>query len=63
MKKALNQVSSAGHAVDCLLRKIISFAHKNCNINLRWTKKILVTFHNVRGYDSHMILQEIGKSD
>lgn len=62
MKKALNQVTSAGHAVDCLLRKI-SFAHKNCNINLRWTKKIPVTFHNLRGYDSHMILQEIGKSD
>ena len=38
-------------------------AHWNCNINLRLTKKILVIFHNLRGYDSYLIMQEIGKFD
>ena len=38
-------------------------AHWNCNINLRLTKKVPVIFHNLRGYDSHLIIEEIGKSD
>ena len=36
-------------------------AHKNCNINLRLTKKIPVVFHNLRSYGSHLLMQEIGK--
>ena len=36
-------------------------AHQNCNVNFRITDKIPVTFHNLRGYDSHFIMQEIGK--
>ena len=35
----------------------------SCKINLKLTKKIPVIFHNLRGYDSHLIMQEIGKSD
>ena len=37
--------------------------HWSCNINLGLTKKIPVTFHNLRGYDSHLIMQEIDKFD
>jgi hypothetical protein len=36
-------------------------AHQSCNLNLRLTKKIPVVFHNLRGYDSHLIMEEIGK--
>ena len=32
----------------------------SCNINLKLTKKIPVIFHNLRGYDSHLIIKEIG---
>ena len=36
-------------------------AHQDCNLNLRLTNKIPVVFHNLRGYDSHFIMQQIGK--
>ena len=45
-------------------------AHANCNFKLTYKKKIkksprrvwiYVIFHNLRGYDSHLIMQEIGK--
>merc|ERR1711911_488777 len=36
-------------------------AHQDCNINYRITDKIPVFFHNLRGYDSHFIMQQIGK--
>ena len=36
-------------------------AHQDCNINYRITDKIPVIFHNLRGYDSHFIMQQIGK--
>ena len=36
-------------------------AHQSCNINYRLTDKIPVIFHNLRGYDSHFIMKEIGK--
>ena len=35
-------------------------AHEKCNINFRLTDKIPVFFHNLRGYDSHFIMQQIG---
>ena len=38
-------------------------AHQDCNLKLRINPKeikILVIFHNLRGYDSHFIMQEIG---
>ena len=34
-------------------------AHWSCNINLKLTKNVPVIFHNLRGYDSHLIMQEI----
>ena len=33
----------------------------SCNINLKLIKKIPVIFHNLRGYDSHLIMKEVGK--
>ena len=36
-------------------------AHQNCNTNCRLTDKIPVIFHNLNGYDSHVIMQKIGK--
>ena len=36
-------------------------AHQDCNLNFQISDKILVIFHNLRGYDSHFIMQEIGE--
>ena len=38
-------------------------AHTDYNLTYRLTNKIYVIFHNLRGYDSHLIMQEIGKFD
>ena len=35
-------------------------AHQDCNLNFKLTNKIPVVFHNLKGYDSHFIMQEIG---
>ena len=35
-------------------------AHEGCNLNFQLTDKIPVVFHNLKGYDSHFIMQEIG---
>ena len=36
-------------------------AHKDCNLNFQISDKIPVIFHNLCGYDSHFIMQEIGE--
>ena len=36
-------------------------AHRDCNINLNSSQKIPAVFHNVKKYDSHLIMQELGK--
>ena len=36
---------------------------RSSNVNLKLTKKVPVIFHNVQGYDSHLIINEIGKFD
>ena len=36
-------------------------AHQDCNLNFQLTDKIPVVFHNLRGYDSHFIMQNIGE--
>ena len=39
-----------------ITRKFRAAAHWSCNINLQLTKKVPIIFHNLRGYDSHLIL-------
>ena len=36
-------------------------AHNDCNLNYKFTGKIPVVLHNLRGYDSHLIMQGLGK--
>ena len=36
-------------------------AHWSCNINLKVSKKLVAIFHNLRGYDSHLIFKELSK--
>jgi len=36
-------------------------AHEACNLNFQLTDKIPVIFHNLRGYDSHFMMQQIGQ--
>ena len=38
-------------------------AHGSCNINLQLTKKVPVIFHNLEGYNSHLIFNELDKFD
>ena len=43
--------------------KLRGAAHWNNNTNLQLTKKVSVIFHNLRGYDHHLIFYEPKKSD
>ena len=36
-------------------------AHNECNLNYKFTSRIPVVFHNLKGYDSHLIMQGLGK--
>ena len=35
--------------------------HWSCNINLKLSKKLVVMFHDLRGYDNHLIFKELSK--
>ena len=48
---------------DHVTGKYVGSAHWSCNINLKWTKKVPVIFHNLKDYEIHLIVQEIGKFD
>ena len=44
-----------------LTQKYRGYAHRECNINAKLNHKIPVVFHNLKNYDSHLIVQELGK--
>ena len=35
-------------------------ANRECNIKVKLNQKIPVVFHNLKNYDSHLIMQELG---
>ena len=35
--------------------------HRNCNISLKLNHKNSVAFHDLKNYDCHLIMQELGK--
>ena len=41
--------------------KLRGSAQWDCNINFQLTKKIPAIFHNLKGYDSHLIFFELDK--
>ena len=43
--------------------KFSGAAHKNCNLNFQLTKNVPVIFHNLTGYDIHLIFNELDKFD
>ena len=38
-------------------------AHRDCTVNVKSNHKIPSIFHNLKNYDSHLIMQELGKSN
>ena len=42
-----------------MTEKFRGAADWGCNINLQLTKKVPVIYHNLRGYDSHVIFYEL----
>ena len=38
-------------------------SHSKCNINLRLPKKLPIIFHNLQGYDGHVIFKELNNFD
>ena len=44
-----------------ITQKYRDSAHRDYNINLKLNHKIPVVFHNLKSYDSHLIMQELGK--
>ena len=35
--------------------------HRDCHINFKLNNKIFIVFHNLKNYDSHLIMQELSK--
>ena len=46
-----------------VIRKFRGAAHWSCKINLQLTRKVPVIFYNLRGFDSHLIFDQLNKFD
>ena len=53
--KKLNKVRDHDHRTGCYR----GAAHSKCNINFFSNRYVPVVFHNLRGYDSHLIIKEM----
>ena len=63
-KKFINNNNEGKVRDHChVFSKFRGAAHRKCNANLKLTKKVLVMFHKLRGYDSHLICNELDKFD
>ncbi|GBO18498.1 hypothetical protein AVEN_153507-1, partial [Araneus ventricosus] len=58
-KKALKGDRVRDH--DHQIGRYRAVLHSSCNLKFRLSKKIPVVFHNLKNYDGHLIMQEIGK--
>ena len=38
-------------------------AHFSCNANFKLSKKVFVVFHNLKGYDGHLLMKELSNFD
>ena len=54
-KKELNMDKVRGHCHVTV--KFRGAAHNKCNINLRLPRKLPIIFHNLQGYDGHIIFK------
>ena len=44
-----------------ITRKYRCSAYRDCNMNVELIHKIPIEFHNLKNYDPHLIMQELGK--
>ena len=44
-----------------IIGKFRGSVHRDCNINVKLNHKIYVVFHNLKNYDLHLVMQELGK--
>ena len=35
--------------------------HRDCDIKVKLNHKTYIVFHNLKNYDSHLLMQELGK--
>ena len=54
-----NDIILRGHCH--ITGKYRSSVHRDCNINLKLNHKTPIVFHNLKNYDSHLTMQELGK--
>ena len=45
------------------MKKFIRAAHSKCNLKLRIPGKFAIIFHNLQGYDGHIIFKELNNFD
>ena len=67
-EQTLNKILIMSEKKEHLFNKVrvVEFrgaAHWDCNINFQLTKKVPLIFDNLRGYDSHLIFNELDKFD
>lgn len=56
------QIRNAVRDHDHITGKYRGCAHNGCNLNFQNRGQIPIVFHNLRGYDAHLIMQEVGNT-